>query len=265
MKPLITEVPLNQRVTLSVTDDGEGPALLLVHGLACTSVDWLSQQAAFRKEYRVIAPDLRGHGSSSVVDGAYDATTYAADLIALLDQLSVETCVVIGHSLGGLIASVMAVEHPHRVRGVVALDPGYGPPNNVAMYQQLGSLAATPGGLAAVYEASDSSLTPPFFVDLHRRGLLTTDPRVVANSWRDCFLAADVPAFDENYLRRRACAVLAVHSKNHPGFAAWERTLWADAADPAHVALELPVGHWPHHDAPDLINQLIADWLKALH
>ena len=113
-------------VELFYTDEGEGgPPMLFVHGFACDSHDWMWQLAHFERCHRVIAVDLRGHGRSSAPEGGYDSTTFADDIAALLRRLKCGPVVAIGHSLGGMIVSALAVEHPELVSAVVSIDPGY--------------------------------------------------------------------------------------------------------------------------------------------
>jgi pimeloyl-ACP methyl ester carboxylesterase len=257
----IARVDVGGGVTLSVTDDGDGPAILFIHGLGCDSTDWLYQLARFRATRRVIAPDLRGHGRSSVPDGPYDLPSFVADLAAVLGRLGVESCVVVGHSLGGLIAAALAIEHPERVSALVAIDPPWGPIESRELYEALGAVVGQPGALASAFEASDSAMTPAYFREAHRRAAFVTDLAVLERSWQQCLLAPGSLAFDEHALRRRRSPMLVLHSKNHPGMAAWERTVSVHDAD---RALELPVGHWIHHDLPDQTNELIAEWLGTV-
>src|SRR5437879_3497178 len=106
------------------TDEGGGdPPMLFVHGYTCDSHDWSWQLAHFAADHRVIAVDLRGHGRSSVPESGYDCRTFAEDLAALLRTLGCAPVVAVGHSMGGLVVSALAVEHPDLVQAVVAVDP----------------------------------------------------------------------------------------------------------------------------------------------
>ncbi|PWN57190.1 3-oxoadipate enol-lactonase [Abyssibacter profundi] len=98
-------------------DTGEGPALVLIHGLGASQADWFTQLPAFERQYRCIAPDLTGHGGSSP-DGPYDIFAQARRLFALLDALGVQQAHVLGHSMGGAVAQSMALVAPERVRSL---------------------------------------------------------------------------------------------------------------------------------------------------
>jgi pimeloyl-ACP methyl ester carboxylesterase len=254
--------------TLFYTDDGAGDTLLLVHGWTCDSNDYLWQVAHFRSTCRVIAPDLRGHGRSAVLPHGYDARTLARDLVELLDLLGVATCVAVGHSLGGLIVSVMAVEYPERVRAVVCLDPAYGVDDAelLGCRALLERMSGTdwPCHIAREFASWERPSTPAYFRELHVRRMLSTDRAVVRETFQQLFGGTEPlagRARSEAYLARRACPVLVISALGGRERVEWESRL---SRHPASRFLHLPLGHWPQQDAPDLINQLLEQWLDAL-
>lgn len=97
---------------------GEAPALVLIHGLGSSGADWEDQVPVFSKYFRVIVPDLRGHGASAR-RGAYSVEQFAADTWQLLDRLSVEAPALLGHSMGGAVAMQMTLDRPGRVTKLV--------------------------------------------------------------------------------------------------------------------------------------------------
>lgn len=106
-------------------DRGTGPALLLVHGHPFDHTMWQPQIDRFsRAGYRVVAPDLRGYGATPLgaTTGSTTLGDFAEDLVALLDSLEIEECVVAGLSMGGQIAMELVRRHPGRVRGLVLAD-----------------------------------------------------------------------------------------------------------------------------------------------
>jgi len=98
---------------------GAGAPLVLLHGLGSSSADWALQMPAFAARYRVITVDLRGHGRS--LDGAwrYTIDQMAEDVAALLAQLQEPPAHVVGLSLGGCTAQMLAARHPGQVRSLV--------------------------------------------------------------------------------------------------------------------------------------------------
>jgi pimeloyl-ACP methyl ester carboxylesterase len=118
-------------VRLHVAEAGEGPPLLLLHGWPQHWWSWRHLIPALAAEHRVLAPDLRGWGWSDAPPGDYAKTTFAADILALMDSEGLDRVSVIGHDWGGYTAFLLALEHPERVERLVALDiapPWPGPP-----------------------------------------------------------------------------------------------------------------------------------------
>jgi len=105
---------------------GSGPALLMMHGLTRNSADFEPLIAALDGKYQVIAVDQRGRGRSDPDPEPenYNPGVYAADMFRLLDELTVEKAVLIGTSMGGLVAMTMAAMAPHRVSGLILNDIG---------------------------------------------------------------------------------------------------------------------------------------------
>ena len=108
-------------VNLAVEVQGEGPAILFVHGYPLDRTIWREQIDAL-DGYRRIAPDLRGMGQSDAPDLGYGMELYAADLAALLDALGVDDVVLCGLSMGGYIAFEFVRQWRSRVRGLVLMD-----------------------------------------------------------------------------------------------------------------------------------------------
>jgi pimeloyl-ACP methyl ester carboxylesterase len=105
-------------------DEGEGEALLLIHGMAGSSETWRSVLPRLAKWYRVVAPDLLGHGQSDKPRGDYSLGAFAVWLRDLLDELGVTQATVVGHSLGGGVAMQFVYQHPDYCRRLVLISSG---------------------------------------------------------------------------------------------------------------------------------------------
>ncbi|MEI5132642.1 alpha/beta hydrolase [Streptomyces libani] len=112
-----------REITVGYEDEGSGEPLVLVHGHPFDRSMWRPQTEHFsRAGWRVIAPDLRGYGESTVVPGTTPLETFARDLLALLDGLGIERFVLGGLSMGGQIVMECYRLFPERIRGLVFAD-----------------------------------------------------------------------------------------------------------------------------------------------
>jgi pimeloyl-ACP methyl ester carboxylesterase len=108
---------------LNYEDVGPGPVVVLLHGFPLDSSMWEYQYGAIGSMYRIIAPDLRGHGKTAAPDGVYTIGDMADDVIETLDALGINEPVVVGgHSMGGYVALSIAVRYPERLRGLVLIN-----------------------------------------------------------------------------------------------------------------------------------------------
>ncbi|MFM4704430.1 alpha/beta fold hydrolase [Aeromonas bivalvium] len=105
---------------LALRSTGEGPLLLLLHGLGSSSLDWQAQIEHFSHGYRVVALDLRGHGQSRQ-EGPFDVPTLAADVARWLEEQPGPAWVV-GLSLGAMVALELALQLPSKVSGLVLVN-----------------------------------------------------------------------------------------------------------------------------------------------
>lgn len=103
---------------------GEGPALVLVHGMTGSSTTWREVMPALADRYTVIAPDLLGHGESAKPRGDYSLGAFAAGVRDLLVALGIEQVTFVGHSLGGGVALQFAYQFPERCERLVLVSSG---------------------------------------------------------------------------------------------------------------------------------------------
>ena len=103
---------------------GEGPAVVLIHGITSSSRTWRSVMYGLAERHMVVAPDLLGHGGSGKPRGDYSLGAYASGLRDLLTVLGVSKATVVGHSLGGGIAMQFAYQFPDRLERLVLVDSG---------------------------------------------------------------------------------------------------------------------------------------------
>jgi len=105
---------------------GNKPPLILLHGLMTNGVCcWTGLAHVLEKEYDVIMPDARGHGNSSVPDFGYRYEDHANDVVGLIKALRLPTPILLGHSMGGMTAAVVASRKPNLLRGLILTDPTF--------------------------------------------------------------------------------------------------------------------------------------------
>ena len=103
---------------------GDGPLLVLLHGIASTADTWAPVATGLAASHTVLAPDLLGHGSSAKPRGDYSLGAYASGVRDLITALGYERATVVGHSLGGGIAMQFAYQFPERVERLVLISSG---------------------------------------------------------------------------------------------------------------------------------------------
>jgi pimeloyl-ACP methyl ester carboxylesterase len=254
------EVPDGTR--LFYTDAGQGRPVLLLHGWTCDGNDWSWQAPELERRYRVLIVDQRGHGHSDAPRGSYRPQVLADDAAAFLEAVAPgQAAVVFGHSMGGIVASALAVRHPELVAGLVLADPAYTASDDMLKR----TVDAIRGPSAAVTAAAIFGRsfytpdTPEFLKAWHRRRVLATPDHVVAGCLLGLYegdegLGRAVIAQD--YLRQRKAPRLAVYAAEP---ATWlERALPRGESDEIHV---IPGGHFMHQQRPAQFNALALSWL----
>lgn len=146
--------------SLTIDEVGAGGrGLLLVHGFTGARVDFADHLDALADAgWWVVAPDLRGHGDSWHPEDElhYSFDHFAGDMLALVDALGWERFVLLGHSMGGMIAQVAAAMRPGALDGLVLMDTTHGPLEIDRDLAMLGAQIVREGGMAAVKEAMDA-------------------------------------------------------------------------------------------------------------
>ncbi|MBW1709906.1 MAG: alpha/beta hydrolase [Deltaproteobacteria bacterium] len=104
--------------------EGEGKPILCIHGLTANSRCWEALAGTLAPKYRVLAMDLRGRGLSEKPPSGYSVARHAKDVLAVIDDLKLEQAVIMGHSLGAIIAMAFGAEYPERVDRLILIDAG---------------------------------------------------------------------------------------------------------------------------------------------
>jgi pimeloyl-ACP methyl ester carboxylesterase len=264
---------------IAYRDEGTGPALLLIHGMAGSSKTWDAVIGPLSREHRVVAPDLPGHGASSKPRGDYSLGAFAAFLRDLLNHLDIDRATIVGQSLGGGIAMQFTYQHPERCSRLILIGSGgLGSEVNWTL-----RLLAAPGG-----ELLLPLIAPRWAVAIGgrvRRLLATTgyESARAEQSWH-AYASLSDGATREAFLRTlrsvvdyRGQAVSAV-SRLYVNAGLPTQLIWGedDKIIPvahgrsAHEAMPhsrltvIPrVGHYPHAEAPDQVVEIVSDFLAT--
>ena len=189
---MLKDINLSETL-LSVTDLGQGPPILFVHGFPLDHTMWRQQLVELSRDFRCIAPDLRGFGKSSVTAGKVTMGQYADDLAALLDALRIaEPVVLCGLSMGGYIGWEFVQRHVAQLRALILCDTRAVPDSpEVAAGRlkladdvvRLGPELVANAMLPRLF-ASNTTQHRPDWIDELRQTMLSTNPQGIAAASR---------------------------------------------------------------------------------
>lgn len=257
---------------------GQGPDVVLLHGLGDSGVGWYKTEGAFRQAgYRVIIPDALGAGRSSAdEDSDLSLPAHVQRLEEMLDALEVERPVLVGNSLGGSLALLFAQGFPDRVRALVLINP--------AAYRTGTQDGRWIWAFPGVSEAAMNLLGPELVARIGLGFNFADRTRVTAEDLEVYAAEASRPGAIRSFLLQQAQI-----EKDMLDAAEWERRhgsivcptliLWGDS-DPilpmeqAHrLVTDIPdarlivlpgVGHTPQLEAPDRVREEVVAFLQIL-
>ncbi|TGJ82344.1 hypothetical protein E0Z10_g6418 [Xylaria hypoxylon] len=263
-------MPFFQRDKASIfyVAEGTGPTILLLHGWACDSLDWQYQIPFIHSlGYQTITFDARGHGASSVPPEddpeQLRAEVTADDAVALLAHLGVASAILLSHSAGALVASIIAARNAAVVQANIMIDPEH--------YREHDSR----GGFIAALQAdahqtvmralsgSYSETTPAWLKTWHRYRILRTPPHVIHQSLRvksenrdsiACWDSAKV------WMKERKSPRLVV-LRDETNLEK-ERSLGMGSKD--RIVVFDGAGHWMHVLEVERFNALLREWLDTV-
>ncbi len=136
----------SEGVTIRYWDEGKGEPVLLIHGYTANgNLNWRGPgiQQALSEKYRVLMPDVRGHGRSDAPPEGQHGIHVVEDMARLLDHAGAERAHVVGYSMGGMIAIKFATVHPERVRSLLVGGMGWLPEDSESAKNYATSTAAS--------------------------------------------------------------------------------------------------------------------------
>lgn len=242
--------------TLAAYEHGAGgPPFVFVHGLACDHTFWQPQFEDLSRDHRCVSLDLRGRGASSS-EGPYDTTRQADDVAAVILALRLGPSIIVGHSLGGLVALLLNDRHPELVLGIVTGDSpirkaGLGAERAVEAIRGAGSTEP----LRALVEGFWAEATPEPLKESVREVMLGCPPEVAAG------MLADASVFAERGrdLLKAADArpFMAIWAEKPLGDPAWIREVMMFARQEPIAG----TGHFFQLEQPAITNALLRAFL----
>jgi 3-oxoadipate enol-lactonase len=181
---------------------GDGPPIVFVHGLGATSNVWHAQRMTLNKQYRVIIYDRSGAGRSQQARAGYSIDAWTDELAGLLDYLAVPSAVVVGHSLGTMVAQRFAGKYTNRTKALILAggEAELGPEEKKALTERARSIeahglyAVVGSWLTAVLSAATREANP-----------------ALAGMVREMFLSNDAKSYALHCLALRDGAVRSDH------------------------------------------------------
>lgn len=257
---------------IAYTDAGSGPLVVAVPGMGDvrSTYDDLAP-ALVDAGYRVVIADLRGHGDSDTTFRTHGDDATGADLLALVEHLDAGPAVLLGNSMGASSAAWAAAERPDLVRGLVLISPLLRQPGSPAtqrtMRIALRALLARPWG-AAFWAAYYSSISKGRRSARHAEQVAAVRQNLREpghlRSFRDLALALDHSVVEVRLPEVNAPA-LAVVGALDPDYSDPAAELaWITETIDARGVLVPDVGHYPQHQAPDVVVPAVLDFLAGL-
>jgi pimeloyl-ACP methyl ester carboxylesterase len=254
-------------IEIHYRDVGVGFPVVLLHGYTGNSRNWALTVPALRDRFRVISPDHRGHGLSGKPrsEDAYSLAEMAEDMYKLLHLLAIHECHLVGHSMGGMIAQYVVLEHPELVRALVLEDTAAETLSMRNEYRNRLLAIAREEGMEAAFE---------------EQLRLNPDPRLTANPqfvhlWREQFLMTGLDAYIAcgNAMATRESRVARLHEITVPTliicgerdepFLAPSRVMH-EAIPGSELVIIEGAGHGPQMETPAEFNRVLCGFLDRV-
>jgi 3-oxoadipate enol-lactonase len=245
---------------------GEGPPIVFIHGLGATSNVWYGQRTTLSKYYRVITYDRSGSGRSQRASEGYSIDAWTDELAGLLDYLAVPSAVVVGHSLGSMVAQRFAGKHADRTRALILAggEAELGPEEKKALTERARSIEAQ--GLSAVVDAWLTAVlsaatreTNAALAGLVREMFLSNDAKTYA---LHCLALRDGNVRSDH--QNIACpTLLTVGDQDLVTPLSYQRQIAAEIPN-SRIRIIPHTAHMTMLEAPAVFNTVVMDFLATL-
>ena len=223
-------------------------ALILLHGSMECMEDWSKQIPEFSKRYKVIAMDNRGHGKSTFTDNKMDYFLLSEDVLGLMNMLKIDSAHIVGFGDGGIIGLYLAIDHPERVRKLVAIGANYKVDTSVVYHEVLEKVKAWDEEKVYQFVRNNfrgwpnNALLKPFTERM--KTMLLTEPNLTV---------AD--------LKKIKCPALFV-TGDHDIIKLPHTTEMYEAVQWGNLAVIPGTKHYPQKEKANVVNAIITDFLS---
>ena len=251
---------------IHVEETGEGKTIILIHGTMLDSRLWAPQVEILKLGFRVLTYDLRGHGKSSPLPGM--PFSHVADLEGILNALGIDKAFIVGASVGGVIATNFAHEHPHRTRALVLVSSELvGAPNDENHIRFLASLKLamrTGGPEKAVKRYMESELMK--VVSRKPIARKRIEDMLSSHTW-EVYKEGSPSGFKKAISRLELSEIhlptLVIYGeKDLPRFIENAKILASNIPDAGLVAIP-DAGHYPSLESPDFFNSKLIEFIES--
>ena len=255
---------------LAYNDNGPGPVVVLLHGFPLDRSMWSWQETTLGSIYRVITPDLRGHGQSAAPEGIYTMEAMAEDVIETLDALQLTEPVVLGGlSMGGYVALALIDEYPERFRALMLIDTkaegdtpeaARGREELAGGVEAAGNSAAVAAALLPKLFSETTRQRRPQLIARMREVMEKTPARAVAGALRGMAARQDRTA----ELAQIAVPTLVLVGANDAITPPNEAQKMAEAIPDAQIVIIPDAGHLAPYENPEATNEAMLHFLRGL-
>lgn len=253
-------------VKLAFEAMGEGPPLVILHGLFGAGRNWAPIAKALAAEYRIYLPDARNHGASPWSE-IMSYPVMARDVLDLIEQQHLQRPVVIGHSMGGKTAMALALEHPQTIAGVAVIDIApevYADQFSPYITAMRGLDLAASTSRREIRQALAARMDAGAPVDFLMQNLMRHDERF---DWRLNLMATamcmkDLCGFPNHLMSQRFNGPTLFAAGAESDYVRPEsRTSMTRLFPNSRLEHIADAGHWVHADQPQALLQILRDWL----
>lgn len=276
----VKNAELSNDVHLAYVDEGKGKeTIIFIHGLGTYLRAWEKNIDALKSDYRVIAVDLPGYGKSSKNPHEGTMTYYASIIVELMNKLNIENAVLAGHSMGGQISMVTAIQYPNRVKKLVLVAPAGFEEFSEGQKAWFHEVMTLSGVKLTPADAISTNAAYNFYNMPDYAEFIVTD-RIAMREAEDfdnyCYIVVksvhgmvDQPVFDKLEQIKQPTLILFGENDNlipnrylNPG-ATKKIAEYGNLIMPASELIMVPkCGHFIPLEKPDVLNESIRNFLK---